>query len=211
MASDSEKSLYLTVSGRIIDSLGIQMYQSPVAAIAEIISNAWDADAARVRVTLPDELSEDAEIVVADNGIGMTFSDCQERYLKVGWCRRGDDPSERSPEKRRPILGRKGIGKFAGFGIAGIICVQTVSKNNGERTVFELEISTLRTEEYVATGGEVSVIEHLEPEDGRRAEHGTSITLRRLKLGRRPSPASFAKSMARRFSCGRGRKTSRFW
>lgn len=40
-----ERQLYLRFHGRILDSLGIQMYQSPVAAIAELVANAWDADA----------------------------------------------------------------------------------------------------------------------------------------------------------------------
>jgi hypothetical protein len=34
MDSDQRKKLHLTFHGRIIDSLGIQMYQSPVAAAA---------------------------------------------------------------------------------------------------------------------------------------------------------------------------------
>jgi hypothetical protein len=53
MDSDQGKKLHLTFHGRIIDSLGIQMYQSPVAAVAELIANAWDADARQVAVTLP--------------------------------------------------------------------------------------------------------------------------------------------------------------
>ena len=47
--SAKEEKLYLRFHGRIIDSLGIQMYQSPVVAIAELIANAWDADASEGR------------------------------------------------------------------------------------------------------------------------------------------------------------------
>jgi hypothetical protein len=36
-----KKELHLSFHGRIIDSLGIQMYQSAVAAVAELIANAW--------------------------------------------------------------------------------------------------------------------------------------------------------------------------
>lgn len=49
------------------------MYQSLVAAIVELIANAWDADAQEVNVTLPDHLGEGAEIVIHDDGLGMTF------------------------------------------------------------------------------------------------------------------------------------------
>jgi len=84
------------------------MYQSPVAAMAELVANAWDADAEHVSVVLPGSLGQVAEIVIADDGIGMTFEECQGRYLNVGWCRRGDNADEYSVEKHRPILGRKG-------------------------------------------------------------------------------------------------------
>ena len=55
--SNMEEKLFLQFHGRIIDSLGIQMYQSPVAAIAELIANAWDADSKNVSIELPDSLS----------------------------------------------------------------------------------------------------------------------------------------------------------
>ena len=70
---NGEPRLYLRFHGRIIDSLGIQMYQSPVAAIAELIANAWDADASTVDIQLPANLTAGAEISIVDNGLGMTL------------------------------------------------------------------------------------------------------------------------------------------
>lgn len=134
--TNTGKTLRLSFHGRIIDHLGIQMYQSPVAAIAEMIANSWDADAEQEEITLPDGLNESAEIVVRDDGIGMTFDDCRKHYLTVGWCGREEAEGDRSPENSRPVLGRKGIGKFAGFGVAEVIQVETVSSRTGERTVF---------------------------------------------------------------------------
>ena len=95
--------------GTFIDHLGIQMYQSPVAAIAELVSNGWDADASIVRIRLPSHLGPAAFIQLQDDGLGMTFEDCQDRYLNVGYCRRGEETEENSPSGR-PVLGRKGIG-----------------------------------------------------------------------------------------------------
>jgi hypothetical protein len=197
---DDEKVLKLTFHGRIIDHLGIQMYQSPVAAVAELISNAWDADAETVDIFLPDDLEDDAEIRVQDDGIGMTYKECQDCFLNVGWCRRGSNPIEQTKEKLRPVLGRKGIGKFAGFGIASIIRIETVSKGTGEKTIFELDINDLRSDIYIQTdGGEIKVVEYLPPDPSRKDNHGTSVILKNLKIGRRPSAESFSRSMARRF------------
>lgn len=197
-----EKKLYLEFHGRIIDSLGIQMYQSPVAAISELIANAWDADARSVRVALPENLSGAPVIKVADNGIGMTFRECQTLYLSVGRNRRSRRGGGKSPGGR-PVLGRKGIGKFAGFGIADVLEVATVSAETGERTVFELDLARLRGNEeddYVSTDAkQVEVLERSRPNDDCKAEHGTIVTLRNLTLGRIPNRETFAKSLARRF------------
>ena len=198
----AEDKLYLRFHGRIIDSLGIQMYQSPVAAVAELIANAWDADARLVEVQLPTSLSENAEIVVTDNGIGMSFAECQKFYLNVGRNRREEEDEgagDRSPQGR-PVLGRKGIGKFAGFGIAELLEIDTTSRTTGERTVFRLDLQDLRSDAFVGTAEkEVPILAKEGPSEARRVRQGTRLTLRRLKLARAPSETVFQKSMARRF------------
>lgn len=195
-----EDQLYLRVHGRVLEHLGIQMYQSPVNALAELIANSWDAEAEEVRIYLPDELTEDATIVVEDDGLGMTKQECQDRYLIVGWNRRGDDPDEKSPNKDRPILGRKGIGKFAGFGIAKVIEVDTISQETGERTVFQLSLDDLTGEEYIGEGEKpVPILTHLEPDGARKEDAGTTVTLSSLTLKRNISHSQFLRSMSRRF------------
>jgi len=193
------KKLKLKFHGRVIDHLGIQMYQSPVAAIAELISNAWDADAEEVNITLPAKAEPGAVIVIADTGNGMTFEECQERYLNVGYdCREGGTKAQ-SSEKKRPVLGRKGIGKFAGFGIAQIMAIDTTSRKNGERTVFELGLDRMRGEQYIEAGGEIDVTSYSPPSEEMKQMHGTKITLQDLSLQRAQSPEAFARSMSRRF------------
>src|SRR3990170_2735620 len=110
MTNGQHDRLRISFHGRIIDHLGIQMYQSPVAALAELVANAWDADAKKVSIDLPAALGPAAVITISDDGTGMTAKDCQDHYLKVGWNRRGTDPEEKSKEFHRPVLGRKGIG-----------------------------------------------------------------------------------------------------
>ena len=197
--SVGEEKLYLQFHGRIIDSLGIQMYQNPVAAVAELIANAWDADASNVAVKLPANLSGISTIIVCDDGIGMTFEQCQKLYLNIGRNRRIDDETAKTPGGR-PVLGRKGIGKFAGFGIAELLEIDTTSAENGERTVFHLDLSDLRGDEYIGTAPkEVPVLLHEQENTSPAKNYGTIIKLANLTLRRTPSESSFAASMARRF------------
>jgi hypothetical protein len=197
---DAPNALYIRFHGRILEHLGIQTYQSPVNSIAELVANAWDADAEKVQINLPGALGEDAVITIEDDGNGMTFADCQDRFLNVGWNRRGADPDEKSPVKGRPVLGRKGIGKFAGFGIAQIITIDTTSRTTGERTVFALSLANLLSDEFVSTVEKaVDVIRQDPPNASRIPEHGTTLTLSGLSLKIAPSATQFAISMGRRF------------
>lgn len=196
-------ALELRFHGRVIEHLGIDMYQSPTAAIAELIANAWDADAEAVSVTLPtSDINDASEIVITDDGVGMTFEECQSRFLNVGYNRRGDDPSQLTNEKGRPVMGRKGIGKFAGFGIAQVVTIETISKENGELTRFALDVEQLRGDgsEYLNTNAQpIQVLDYKAPNASRRKRHGTSVTLSGLTLKRRPPVDQFRRSMARRF------------
>lgn len=191
--------LHIEFHGRVLEHLGIQMYQSPVNALSEFVANAWDADSTEVRITYPDKLTADAEIIIADDGIGMTRDECQKRFLKVGYNRRGNNPDEKSRVEGRPILGRKGIGKFAGFGIAEVMRIDTISYDTGKRTVFELNLNDLVGEHYVATNPKV-VTEYTELPDAKQrfGKSGTVVTLTKLRL-KQNIRKDFPLHMARRF------------
>src|SRR5689334_16325488 len=73
----------------VIKHLGLQMYSTLPPVIGELVSNAWDADATRVDITIPTKaLTHKSEIVVSDNGVGMTDATIREAYLIVGRDRR---------------------------------------------------------------------------------------------------------------------------
>ena len=187
------KDLRLKFHGKILDHLSFQTYQSRTASLAEIVANAWDADATRVSISYSDA-GPPADIVVEDDGIGMTFDECEKRYLNVGYDRRKGDPKAKT-KLGRPVMGRKGIGKFAGFGIAKTISVETTSKETGETTKFDLNAELLKSNEYV--GSETRISATTEPA-APKGRHGTKITLRGMRHTRKIR-ADFPQSLARRF------------
>ncbi len=199
MTDIAEKQLAITFHGRLIEHLGIQMYQKPVAAIAEMISNSWDADAKEVKVSLPKgEITDESVLVIEDNGEGMTFEECQEKYLVIGRDRRSGGSKDTTPGGR-PVLGRKGIGKFAGFGIAKVIEVETQSATNGEYTHFKLDIDNLISEIPKPITQRVDVLGYTVPDEAKKGAGFTKITLRGIKLRQPFDVPSFAENIARRF------------
>lgn len=125
-----------------IKHLGLQMYSTLPSVISELVANAWDADATKVEIAVPDGRVTDAsEIIVRDNGVGMSGQQIQDEYLIVGRDRRKGGTNETS-KRKRPLMGRKGIGKFAGFGIAQIIRVESAPEK-GEASCFEMDYEYL--------------------------------------------------------------------
>lgn len=203
--------LVLTFAGNIVKHLGVQMYAGrPVPAIAELISNAWDADATDVAIQLPldegwDPSNEEQCIEVSDDGNGMNWDMVRDAYLDVGRDRREVEKTDKSPGGRR-LQGRKGVGKLAGFGIADTLEVQTVfhrpDPSVGENTLIwiRLDLSDLRKAKRgpapvdVVYAGPVS-----KAPDGARTTKGTTVTLRHLHERRAINADRFHWSMAQRF------------
>ena len=120
-----ERRLQVHYAGGLVKHLGLSMYRGAVPALAELIANAWDADAARVKVTIPSDSGfEDKVITVVDDGRGMSWDQVDGGYLIVGRDRRKAG-GERTPGGCT-IMGRKGLGKLAGFGIARVAEARTV-------------------------------------------------------------------------------------
>jgi hypothetical protein len=73
-------------------------------------------------------LPEDIEIIIEDHGHGMSKEDLQQKFLRVGRRRREEDGIR--TQGGRILMGRKGLGKLAGFGVAHRIIV--ISRKTGE-------------------------------------------------------------------------------
>ena len=87
----SKPDFEMTFDPGTIKHLGLQMYSTLPPVIGELVSNAWDADATRVDVTLPTTLLNDlSELIVSDNGLGMSDEMVRAAYLIVGRDRRKD-------------------------------------------------------------------------------------------------------------------------
>jgi hypothetical protein len=167
------KELKLIIKPQIIRLLGIQMYQKPADVISELIANAWDADAEQVKIEI-----FDGKIEIEDDGNGMTFDQCQNYYLSVGRDRRLDRNKEVSERYNRPVLGRKGIGKFAGFGIAKNIEVETISIENGEFTSFSMDLDKILEIDNIGNDEKIiNVTKYIEPDKNIISQHKTLIRL----------------------------------
>ena len=109
--------LKLAMDLNVLNHLGLNLYSNVPAVLSELIANAWDADASRVDVSVK-ERGEGKEISIQDNGCGMNYEDLRTKFLTVGYRRRTKESEDFTPNKKRPVMGRKGIGKLSVLSIA---------------------------------------------------------------------------------------------
>jgi hypothetical protein len=119
-----DPSFYFEISLSVLNHLGRKLYRSFMTVLGEAVSNAWDADATNVRIYLDIDKNT---MVIKDDGQGMSKDDFRDKFLKIGYSKRKE--GDRSPKRKRPFIGRKGIGKLALLSCAERITV--VSKVRG--------------------------------------------------------------------------------
>lgn len=183
----------MTVDLNVLEHLGINLYSNIAAVLTEAVANAWDADAANVKIKV-DPNNEWIEI--EDDGIGMSIDELNNKYLRVGYRRREEDQVHgRITAKNRPVMGRKGLGKLSLFSIANVIEVQ--SAKDGQAQGFSMTVDGIKE----AVTNKVNY--HPTPMDSSalNVQAGTRIVLReinRKRLGK--GVTALRKRLARRFS-----------
>lgn len=119
-----EKKYELDIDVRILELLGPNLYTNIYYVLAELIANAYDADAHNVYI-----ISEDNKIIVEDDGKGMSYSQGDiAKYLKVAAISRSNEENSRTALNRLK-MGRKGVGKLAALSVSEEVQVMTISNN----------------------------------------------------------------------------------
>jgi hypothetical protein len=134
----------LTFEIAIIEHLGLNLYSEAHSAISELLANAYDAEATVVEIEIPVGIQlglAGQQIIIRDNGHGMTYAESRDKFLRIGRNRRKQ--SRKSKNGMRTVIGKKGIGKLAGFGIANQVRVSTIA--DFKKTEFLLNLKDIRS------------------------------------------------------------------
>lgn len=112
----------------LIRTLG-SLANSPDIALTELVANAWDAGASEVEITIPDELFD--EIIVKDNGTGLTPEQFRKRWMTLGYNRlkHQGEQVEFPPGSEigfRRAFGRNGVGRHGMLCFANQYIVETI-------------------------------------------------------------------------------------
>ena len=174
----SKERYPIKATSHIINLLGDELIGSDSLAIFELVKNAYDADATKVTITFNDLDSPNRNIVIEDNGCGMSSSIIQNVWLTIGTDYKKKQ-AKVSKKYHRTSLGNKGVGRLAVHRLADEILLE--SQAEGDLFGSSLSInwkSLIQSEEYI----EDLYVEVNEGVLNTFIEgHGTRITLTGLK------------------------------
>jgi Histidine kinase-, DNA gyrase B-, and HSP90-like ATPase len=178
-----------------IEHLGLNLYGSLPPVVGELVSNSYDADSPWVKITIPEgNITPESEVIIKDHGYGMDESTLQNAFLRIGRKKRDEEGSETSP-KGRKLMGRKGLGKLAAFGVADEVEIRTVREGNA--VCILLNFPAMK-ETRSGTEYEPSFIQ--EKSGPTTDDCGTNIVIRKLRRTKPIDVKNIKKELARRFT-----------
>jgi len=154
-------------------------------ALTELVANAWDAGAEKVRVTIPADMK--GMLTVEDDGHGMTSA--QSRWMKLNYNRSRSQgnavqfPPERDGWKRR-AFGRNGVGRH------GLLCFD-------DRYTVETWSGGALSTFVIGTQNQLSPFFIESETTGKRRGHGTRLIVEVIK--HLPKPDNIRTVLSARF------------
>jgi anti-sigma regulatory factor (Ser/Thr protein kinase) len=114
-----QNSLQFKVSSALKNIIGSDLISDDFIAVFELVKNSYDAHATKVEVIFENIYSDNAKIIIKDNGKGMNYDDLINKWLFVAYSAKKEGTEEDSYDYRdkikikRTYAGAKGIGRFS--------------------------------------------------------------------------------------------------
>jgi len=185
--SDLYKREYIIeIDPKILELLGPSLYTNIYYVLAELIANAYDADASNVYI-----IQKNDRIIVEDDGTGMSYEKGDiEKYLKVAIETRTTKKDSYTTGKNRRKIGRKGVGKLAALSVSERVLVMTMRE--GEKSGFVLSRHVGKDHKLTPLGEDEIKFHCLDAD-------GTSIVMTNPQYGLHKSANAIKRNMLKIF------------
>lgn len=175
--------LSFKVSSGLKNIIGRELITDKIIAIFELVKNSYDAGAKRVDIIFNNIKSEDAEIIISDDGCGMNKQDLVNKWLFVAYSEKKENRKNvylKNINTLRTYAGAKGVGRFSCDRLGHSL--RLYSRKAGERKVNLLDINwddfeKNLQEEFVSISVGYKYVDELPSKNSQ----GTSVVISRLR------------------------------
>jgi signal transduction histidine kinase len=175
---------HFAVEARLAIQLGRESISSSITALLELVKNAYDAEASSVRIRFKGLGTQAAQMVIEDDGRGMTPDDLLKNWMVIGTTNK---VKLRRAGTKRVLTGEKGLGRLGLDRLARRTTVQSIVGEASEGIELAIDWSRFEQEDVrlESVGLKVYSLPNLgrDPLTGewRDYPHGTRLVLDDLK------------------------------
>ncbi|MGP4691823.1 sensor histidine kinase [Agrobacterium cavarae] len=174
------------ISSHLKDIIGRDLVTNEFIAIFELVKNSFDARATRVDIEFD---PEHRQIIIVDDGLGMSQADMKSKWLFVAYSEKASADPDTYRDKIKPagqFAGSKGIGRFACDTLGEAL--ELYSRPQKTTSISKLEIDWTRFEsdsskEFQDVTVKLSTTKTFPPILNAKppAEHGTVIVIKNTR------------------------------
>lgn len=167
-----ENHVRFSIDAGHISRIGKELVGKAETAVAELIKNAFDADASKVTVAFQGVETKGGTLTIVDNGLGMTREEIVNGFMRLSTSDKVDNPV--SKKYGRAKAGRKGIGRFSTQRLGNKLTLVTQTESDN----FALQVS-FDWKAY-AKGAELSFIKNRIKTIEKKRHSGTKLIIEKL-------------------------------
>lgn len=169
---DPENVRFSTNAGHL-NQIGLQLVARQETAVAEIVKNAYDADATKVEVTFSGAQKPGGRLLIRDNGHGMDRGQLIDGFMRLSTAYKVNNPG--SPTYKRQRAGQKGIGRFSAQRLGKTLRLITQTKGDSSALEVSFKWDSFNTEDDLSiVPSKISTV----PKD---QAHGTLLIIDNLR------------------------------
>lgn len=178
------KTLSFKISSALKDIIGRDLISDDYVAIFELVKNSYDAHATTVKVIFLDIYSDNAKIIIEDDGKGMNYKDIKNKWLFVAYSakREGLEDNDYRDKiyQNRVFAGAKGIGRFSCDRLGKNLKLETTKRTSDKIEILRVdwqEFEKSMKEEFV----EIPVKHTFKRKNTSKLKKGTRLEISNLR------------------------------
>ena len=142
---DSMNNLSFRISTGLKNIIGRDLISDKFIAVFELVKNSYDAGAHSVVITFQDLNGTNPQIIISDDGCGMSYDDILGKWLFVAYSAKKEknNVSFRNSIKRN-LAGAKGVGRFSCDRLGSKLTLTTKTDSDFKANVIHIDWDILR-------------------------------------------------------------------
>lgn len=137
---DSMNNLSFRISTGLKNIIGRDLISDKFIAVFELVKNSYDAGAHSVVITFQDLNGTNPQIIISDDGCGMSYDDILGKWLFVAYsAKKGKNNDSFRNSIKRNLAGAKGVGRFSCDRLGSKLTLTTKTDSDSKANVIHID------------------------------------------------------------------------